>query len=874
MAGLPSIARKRPGRCRNQRLPKLKTAPSAQSAAPAPDPLGPGPSVTSALSQTEPRWLAECRAGLKAVDPWSQLLESLTGEPVKWRGKHRPNRRLLAQKTIQGILNQQSQSQMSQYSISLDDRKFRKVSSTESMSSSLRDSDTEVDATAGKPGPTASIEQQKAAENVVTFKDEHDHSPRVSIGSVDAHTASEMRQRMKTTLRRRIHSIREMVLKQRNENDAQKKYEHIPQKEKDALERAFFQYDADLSGYLEWEEVIPALRELGLSGSNAIEKREILQVCRNVMTATRVQKIYTSSTGLQQVLLAQRNRMQNQPRVKLGVLRKTTAAGASGKRSSGTALAEARSIKPMEPAKNEKSEKSDDRKSDDKKEEHGSRESRRSSFASSAGASSSLSEGSGSEDFDVGLDMAPLEKVSFDFLTFAGILVPKVRQRLTELQSTTVMRYFCNFDREGTGAISVFKCVEISRCLRMDQVLMLDALKENGFTPENSSLVDFDSFEQCVMSCREHTNRQQREREIEILLEMHIRPELFAECRDTIAQMYDIFRRCAGDAGSIGVMTANDAFLATYELGMMPRERWRKEKIKQFLVPEDAEDSVYMQVELNFEEFLEFLRKVRLQNDGQRLEELTAKFLRLDKDRNGSLDMKELHVLLEETQCIPRTRKEQEEVQQLIQSVDVDGNGVIDFEEFKELVQRIDEKFASLRYESEVEYAVSRGFTEVELGSFRAIFEHLDADNSGRLEMSEVRQCLSIIQHRSTWQAFDQTWRALDKDASGSLDFHEFIDFMRTMRDGEGVFAVDFDQKLPQHVNKLDERTLRSVLGHYGLSKSYLWALDKGQLMQRFCDCMVVSPNDSFQDMLKISTLNDLVKLAKEKGEALANLLL
>lgn len=75
-----------------------------------------------------------------------------------------------------------------------------------------------------------------------------------------------------------------------------------------------------------------------------------------------------------------------------------------------------------EPPKNEKSEKSDDRKSDDKKEEHGSRESRRSSFASSAGASSSLSEGSGSEDFDVGLDMAPLEKVSFDFLTFAGFL--------------------------------------------------------------------------------------------------------------------------------------------------------------------------------------------------------------------------------------------------------------------------------------------------------------------------------------------------------------------------------------------------------------------------------------------------------------------
>ena len=63
----------------------------------------------------------------------------------------------------------------------------------------------------------------------------------------------------------------------------------------------------------------------------------------------------------------------------------------------------------------------------------------------------------------------------------------------------------------------------------------------------------------------------------------------------------------------------------------------------------------------------------------------------------------------------------------------------------------------------------------------------------------------------------------------------------RLMRDREGVFAVDAGQKLPSHVRKLDERTLRSVLGpgsletplsasclrHYGLSKSYLWALDK-----------------------------------------------
>ena len=38
-----------------------------------------------------------------------------------------------------------------------------------------------------------------------------------------------------------------------------------------------------------------------------------------------------------------------------------------------------------------------------------------------------------------------------------------------------VMRYFCNFDREGAGEVSFFKCIEIARCLRLDQLLMVEA---------------------------------------------------------------------------------------------------------------------------------------------------------------------------------------------------------------------------------------------------------------------------------------------------------------------------------------------------------------------------------------------------------------
>lgn len=799
------------------------------------------------------RWLEECKVGLKATESlcWSQLLQSFTGEPVKWAPKG-PNKRQLSRKAVQGILAHQ-QSKHRGTSLA-EDRKIKKEGSR----------DMALVDTEDKPEQASTTKSlKKGSTSISRVEPPDDSDARASMELVDIFTMQEMKKRMKAVLHKRIHSIRESVLKQRNETIAQKKYERLPQKEREALERAFFQYDADLSGFLEWNEVIPALRELGLSGSNAIEKREILQVCRNVITAAHVQSMHQTSiqsVSLQEVLIAQRNRQQNQPRIKLGVTKRagdkqapqqqsSTVAAESNKRTS------TRTSIPSENVGN------------------GGNGSRKSSLTSSAADKTSGSEGSDSEDFDTGVDMAPSE-AKFDFLTFVGILVPKVRQRLTELQSTKIMRYFCNFDREGTGVVSVYKCIEIARCLRMDQLHMIDALKEQGFEEEPGVLVDFDSFERAVMSCRERTNRQLREREIDILTEMKVRPDLFEQCRDNIAQVYEIFRKFSGDAGSIGVVTANDAFLSVYELGMMPREGWQRDNIKSLLVPEDAEDIVYMQTELNFEEFLEFLRCVREYNDEQRLEELMERFQRLDKDRNGVLDMKELHALLEEAQCCPRTRKEQEEVQQLIQSVDADGNNVIDFDEFKELVQRIDEKFASLRYDSEVEYALARGFTETELGSFRAIFEHLDADNSGQLDMAEVRQCLSIMQHNSTWQAFEQTWILLDKDASGTLEFEEFIDFMRLMRDGEGVFAMDNGQKLPSHVKKLDERTLRSVLGHYGLSKSYLWALDKAQLMQRFCDCFGVAENSSLQDTLKVTTLNDLIKFAKEKGEELANLLM
>ena len=58
------------------------------------------------------RWLAECKAGLKATESkcWSQLLQNLTGEQVKWgpakspKAPTAPNKRRLAKKAVHGML--------------------------------------------------------------------------------------------------------------------------------------------------------------------------------------------------------------------------------------------------------------------------------------------------------------------------------------------------------------------------------------------------------------------------------------------------------------------------------------------------------------------------------------------------------------------------------------------------------------------------------------------------------------------------------------------------------------------------------------------------------------------------------------------------
>ena len=112
-------------------------------------------------------------------------------------------------------------------------------------------------------------------------------------------------------------------------------------------------------------------------------------------------------------------------------------------------------------------------------------------------------------------------------------------------------------------------------------------------------------------------------------------------------------------------------------------------------------------------------------------------------------------------------------------------------------------------------------------------------------------------------ESFQSMFSALDEDGSGSLDFREFVDLMRLVRDGEGLFASD-GEKLAAQAKFLDPRTLRTVLEIFKLSKAYIMSLPKDDLVEAFCSCFNIQASDNLHKRLNVRTVAELCESARK----------
>uniref|UniRef100_A0A8I5TL89 EF-hand calcium-binding domain-containing protein 11 n=1 Tax=Pongo abelii TaxID=9601 RepID=A0A8I5TL89_PONAB len=155
-----------------------------------------------------------------------------------------------------------------------------------------------------------------------------------------------------------------------------------------------------------------------------------------------------------------------------------------------------------------------------------------------------------------------------------------------------------------------------------------------------------------------------------------------------------------------------------------------------------------------------FLGEMGFHHVGQAgLELLTSEFKEafslFDKDGDGTITTKELGTVMRSLGQNPT----EAELQDMINEVDADGNGTIDFPEFLTMMAR---KMKDTDSEEEI----------------REAFRVFDKDGNGYISAAELRHVMTNLGEKLTDEEVDEMIREADIDGDGQVNYEEFVQMM------------------------------------------------------------------------------------------------
>jgi len=130
-------------------------------------------------------------------------------------------------------------------------------------------------------------------------------------------------------------------------------------------------------------------------------------------------------------------------------------------------------------------------------------------------------------------------------------------------------------------------------------------------------------------------------------------------------------------------------------------------------------------------------------------------FALFDKDSSGTITAQELGEIMKSLGQNPSDS----ELQDMINEVDVDHSGSIDFEEFLKMMSTT-VKAQDFAHET------------------RAAFNVFDKDGSGTISADELRQVMKSLGENLTDEEIDEMIREADKDKNGTIDYEEFVQLL------------------------------------------------------------------------------------------------
>lgn len=429
-----------------------------------------------------------------------------------------------------------------------------------------------------------------------------------------------------------------------------------------------------------------------------------------------------------------------------------------------------------------------------------------------------------------------------DLHEFSVDVAPKVRQRLYDRIRRDLSRLFSQCEPDANGHISMIECESIVASLGVDAGLLAE-----NFEGDGQSRLSFHTCSRIICKCQEKQQRILRDYEHEVKSKIGLDDDTFRRFRPDLVAFYEFYQMY--DLDGDGTLNFSEITFLIKDLGLMPRNPSERKCVEDIFRGVDADgDETF-----SFTEFLELMQRVRCLLQDLHLAEQTELFNISDRERTGFLTIANVSSLLSSLGVVPHSRGEQEELAGLVLSADEDGSGTINFEEFQVLCQRIQEKLSRLRFDLDLDMGIQLGFTPYHVRDFSFVFDHLDTQDRGYLDLTEVHSGLRIMNQPVKYSTLEQVIPNLKTGEKGCrfINFHRFLELMCVLREDHGMFKEE-EASTIMCVGDLDIRIMRGALERMKVPKQCVAAFSKDELIKRICRYLKVTPQTNLKTDLGI----------------------
>jgi len=159
----------------------------------------------------------------------------------------------------------------------------------------------------------------------------------------------------------------------------------------------------------------------------------------------------------------------------------------------------------------------------------------------------------------------------------------------------------------------------------------------------------------------------------------------------------------------------------------------------------------------------------------EQLAEFKEAFCLFDKDGDGRITSQELGIVMQSLGQHPT----QEELIDMINEMDVDGNGTVDFDEF---ILMMSKKLSEPESEADIKEAFKVfdkvSFSDGDFCMSQRVPKTLQKDNNGYISASELRQVMINLGEKLTDEEINEMIREADNDDDGQVNYEEFVKMM------------------------------------------------------------------------------------------------